>query len=243
MAELQVNLSNIQKVIYQSSSQGQIEPNVVQFGNVAIWAKPYTLTIPALPAGVSSCTITRTSSQFTDAVTGTIATAGSVSKTVTVYYGDTLSIAATAASGYNAPTYRLSQTTVTGNVTATVAAGSVAASWHTLGYSSGTYSSTSKYSKFKIYVSCGDDRTSLEFSGSGTRNVSGTYTSGGHELQCVCGEYGHHWCACFGEYYDPGYSPSTTTTVTGTLNFTKNSNSIIVSTTGSASVYRVEGWG
>ncbi len=243
MAQLQVNLSNIQSVVYNSTSKGKIEPTVVKFGNAATWAKPYTLTIPALPTGVSSCTITRSSTQFTGASTGTIVTAGASAKIVTVYHGDVLSISATAATGYNNPNASLSQTTVIGNITSTVTAGSLLPSWHKLGTSSGTYSSTSRYTKFKISVSCGDTNSTIEFSSSGTKNVSGTHTTSGTPIQCPCGEYGEHWCACYGENYDPGNNPPTTTTVTGTVTLTKNSNSIVVSTTGSATVYYVGGWG
>lgn len=335
MAQLKVTLTDIQSVVYNSTSKGKIEPNIVKFGNSATWAKPYILTIPVLPLGVASCVVTRSSSYFTGVQTGAIATAGTSQRTstiyygdnisvsanastgynnptvnfrggstswngvtsgatveitagavksfalsypakptgvsaytisrtsspnqgattgvivnspssagtVTVYYGDKLSISATAASGYNAPSKSLSQTTVTGNVTATITAGSLAQSWHTLGTSAGTYYSTSGYSKFEISVRCGDTNAAFEFSNSGTQNVSGTYTSGGYPQQCICGETGNHWCACFGEDYDPGYTPITTTNVSGTVVFTKNSNSIVVSTTGSATVYNVKGWG
>lgn len=87
--------------------------------------KSYTLSVPKLPTGIASCTISRTSSPLKGASTGTIATVGSSTQSITVYYGDVLSISATATTGYNAPTYKLSSTTVTGNITTTLTAGSV----------------------------------------------------------------------------------------------------------------------
>ena len=94
--------------------------------------KSYTLTMPALPTGVASCYVSRTSSPNKGAATGTLVTAGSSQKTATIYYGDVLSISATATTGYTSPTASLSATTVTGNVTATIKAGTVTAIWHTV---------------------------------------------------------------------------------------------------------------
>lgn len=119
MAEIKIPLADLKKVVYNGS-----EATTVNFG-VCTWTKPYTLTLPALPAGVASCTVSRTSTKSSIGTTGTIATAGSTAKTVTVYHGDTITISATAATGYNNPSATLSQTTVSGNITATITAGSV----------------------------------------------------------------------------------------------------------------------
>lgn len=86
--------------------------------------RSYTLTVPALPTGVASCTVSRTSSPSAAAATGTLITAGSSQKTATVYPDDVLTITASPATGYNAPTATLSATTVKSNVTATLTAGS-----------------------------------------------------------------------------------------------------------------------
>ena len=94
--------------------------------------KSYTLTVPALPTGVASCTVSRTSSPNKGAATGTLVTAGTSQKTATIYYGDVLSITATASSGYESPTYKLSATTVTGNVTATITAGASSVRWRSI---------------------------------------------------------------------------------------------------------------
>ncbi len=82
--------------------------------------KPYTLSYPATPTGVSSYSIKRNGS--------TIVSSPSYASTVTVYYGDYLTISASASSYYGTPTYKFSNgstsITVTGNVSATVTAGS-----------------------------------------------------------------------------------------------------------------------
>jgi len=135
--------------------------------------KTYTLTVPALPTGVASCTVSRTSSPYGGGSTGTLVTAGSSQKTATIYYGDVLSISATATSGYESPTATLSQTTVTGNVTATITAGLTSLRWRTI--FSGTES---------VYDECGniieeDTRLQMYVSsngGSSTKTVSGLKT-------------------------------------------------------------------
>lgn len=147
-----VNIPYGQEIFVQASpSTGYNNPNVNGSGTyysvitptsdttiniVAGGKQTFTLSYPAKPAGVGSYTITRNGSTLVNSPTS----AG----TATIYYGDTLAISATAASGYNAPTYSLSATTVTGNVTATVTAGSVATQWRTIFSGSTTVTATSE---------------------------------------------------------------------------------------------------
>lgn len=134
MATTTINLPQLKSVTYTSPSQGlnAVEPMVVEFGNAAVWAKPFTLSVPALPTGVASFTVTRTSTKTSYAATGAIVSGGGNAQTVPVYYGDTLTVMATAAESYGEPTATLSQDTVTGNVTLTVTASAYTPSWHTI---------------------------------------------------------------------------------------------------------------
>lgn len=92
--------------------------NIIQI--TAGSGKPYTLSYPAKPAGVYSYSIKSNGTR--------IVSSPSSSGSTTVYYGDYLTISATASSNYRDPTYKFnngsSSITVTGNVTATVTAGS-----------------------------------------------------------------------------------------------------------------------
>lgn len=172
-----VNIPYGQEIFVQASpSTGYNNPNVNGSGTyysvitptsdttiniVAGGKQTFTLSYPAKPAGVGSYTITRNGSTLVSNPTS----AG----TATIYYGDTLAISATAASGYNAPTYSLSATTVTGNVTATVTAGSLMPKWYTIGNSAGTYSNqigvtniritayAEAFAEEPIYDACGSD--------------------------------------------------------------------------------------
>ena len=104
---------------------------------IPVWGKPFSLTIQA--GANSTVTVNRTSSPNQHASTGNITSGG------IVYYGDTLTITATPASGYkltkftingteyaNSETSAVSQTiTVTGAVSVVTATQS-AASWITL---------------------------------------------------------------------------------------------------------------
>lgn len=103
---------------------------------IPVWGKPFSLTIQA--GANSTVTVNRTSSPNQHANTGTVTSGG------IVYYGDTLTITATPASGYklvkftingteyaNSETSAVSQTiTVTGAVSVVTATQS-AASWKT----------------------------------------------------------------------------------------------------------------
>ena len=109
---------------------------VLKYGTTAVWGKPFSLTIQA--GANSTVTVNRTSSPNQHASTGNITSGG------IVYYGDTLTITATPASGYkltkftingteyaNSETSAVSQTiTVTGAVSI-VSTTESAASWKT----------------------------------------------------------------------------------------------------------------
>lgn len=118
---------------------------VLKYGTTAVWGKPFSLTIQA--GANSTVTVNRTSSPNQHAATGAITSGG------IVYYGDTLTITVTPASGYklvsftingteyaNSETSAVSQTiTVTGAVSVVTATQS-AKSWHTAWSGNHTYS-------------------------------------------------------------------------------------------------------
>ena len=118
---------------------------------IPVWGKPFPLTIQA--GANSTVTVNRTSSPNQHASTGNITSGG------LVYYGDTLTITATPASGYkltkftingtehaSGQTSAVSQTiTVTGAVSVVTATQS-AKSWHTAW--SGSYTLTTKVFSF-----------------------------------------------------------------------------------------------
>lgn len=118
---------------------------VLKYGTTAVWGKPFSLTIQA--GANSTVTANRTSSPNQHASTGNITSGG------IVYYGDTLTIKATPASGYkltkftiNGTEYASGQTsavsqtiTVTGAVSV-VTATQTAKSWHTAWSGSNKYS-------------------------------------------------------------------------------------------------------
>lgn len=147
MATTSINLKTLKNVVYNSPSQNfnEVEPNIVQFGSAAVWAKPFTLTAPALPTGVSSFTIRRVSTQTSYAKTGIIISGNTTTQNTEIYYGDVLSISATAATGYTTPTAKLSQTTVTGDVTAIVRGGQYVGSWHTIWTGNASANATASY--------------------------------------------------------------------------------------------------
>lgn len=147
MPTTNIDLKTLKKVVYTSPSQNlnATEPNIVKFGNAATWAKQFTLTAPALPTGVSSFTIRRVSTQTSYAETGIIIFGNTTTQNTEIYYGDVLSISATAATGYATPTATLSQTTVTGDVTAIVRGGQYVGSWHTIWTGNASANATASY--------------------------------------------------------------------------------------------------
>lgn len=86
------------------------------------WRKPYTVTIPAKPTGVASITVTRSDSESN---CGQLSTT-SITSTGKVLYGDTVSVSATASSGYDVDATTVSfksgvtNNKVTGDVTLNV---------------------------------------------------------------------------------------------------------------------------
>lgn len=109
----------------------------LKYGTTAVWGKPFSLTIQA--GANSTVSVNRTSSPNQHANTGAVTSGG------IVYYGDTLTITATPASGYkltkftiNGTEYASSQTSaVSQTITVTSAVSVVintesAASWKTV---------------------------------------------------------------------------------------------------------------
>lgn len=87
---------------------------VLKCGDTAVWGKPFTLTV-SQGTGVASVTVNRTSSPNQHASTGTL------SSGATIYYGDVLSVSATASTDYTIDAYTSSYT-VTGNVVVSISA-------------------------------------------------------------------------------------------------------------------------
>lgn len=75
---------------------------VLKYGTTAVWGKPFSLTIQA--GANSNVTVNRTSSPNQHASTGNITSGG------IVYYGDTLTITATPASGYKLVSFTINGT-------------------------------------------------------------------------------------------------------------------------------------
>lgn len=110
---------------------------VLKYGTTAVWGKPFSLTIQA--GANSTVTVNRTSSPNQHANTGAVTSGG------IVYYGDTLTITATPASGYklssftiNGTEYASGQTSAVSQTITVTSAVSViistesAASWRTV---------------------------------------------------------------------------------------------------------------
>lgn len=84
----------------------------------------YKVYMPALPIGVESAVVTRVSSEV-QAPTGVVVKGGKRATAGFVYKGDTIAISATAIECYESPTAILSSYKVTGDVQASVVAGSI----------------------------------------------------------------------------------------------------------------------
>lgn len=205
--------------------------------------KSFTLTIPALPTGVASCTIAR-SPNGTQGIAPAAQTFSAKDSTqnVTIYYYDTLTIGATAASNYKTPTCSLSQISVTGNVTATITAGAAYA-WYTIGNSAGIYTNQVGVTNIRItanasngYASDSGTFTGLPCSGSLYDSYESTSWT-----ECMCGDYGLHECVCFGEF---GYGDSEEITDTdicsGSVKGTYSGTTVTITQTGDARVTKVE---
>lgn len=88
--------------------------------NYIIWAKPFTLNIVKGP-GVSSVTVKRTNTKVKDVPKNVV-----INSNETIYYGDTLSVDATATTGYQLNSYTKS-ITVDGNEEVNITASAVKA--------------------------------------------------------------------------------------------------------------------
>lgn len=84
-----IPMNTLQKVVYRGTELNSFSAAGCE------WRKPYTVTIPTVP-GISTITVTRTASESN---CGQV-TATTLTSTGTVLYGDTLSISAIAATGY-----------------------------------------------------------------------------------------------------------------------------------------------
>ena len=87
----------------------------IVFNDSSAWAKPYTLSV-SKGTGVASITISRTSTLEPTASTG------SISAGDTIFYGDVLSVSATAATGYLLDSYATSYTVSDDNTEVSVSA-------------------------------------------------------------------------------------------------------------------------
>ena len=119
-------LSSIKKVVYKKGSSTS-EPNVVDFDKKAKWAKPFTLSYPALPKGVKSYSITIVTT-ITEKELGVIVNSPSSKGSTEVNFKDGLKISALQDSGWEPPKASLSSEEVVNNITATVQAGEVVTS-------------------------------------------------------------------------------------------------------------------
>ena len=87
---------------YSATFYSATDLTVLKYGTTAVWGKPFSLTIQA--GANSNVTVNRTSSPNQHASTGNITSGG------IVYYGDTLTITATPASGYKLGSFTINGT-------------------------------------------------------------------------------------------------------------------------------------
>lgn len=107
---LNFGTSAVNAVTYNGNDVKQII-----FNDSSAWAKPYTLSV-SKGTGVASVTISRTSTLEPTASTG------SISAGDTIFYGDVLSVSATAATGYLLDSYATSYTVSDDNTEVSVSA-------------------------------------------------------------------------------------------------------------------------
>lgn len=140
---------------------------VLKYGTTAVWGKPFSLSITQ--GANTTVTVSRTSSPNQHANTGALSS-GAV-----VYYGDILTISASANSGYNLSTFTVNGTawtsgntiTVTSAITVVTTAQS-AASWKTVWTGSNTTVVTSSYSQLG---GASDGEQNVSLSNFGTTGV------------------------------------------------------------------------
>lgn len=87
---------------YSATFYSATDLTVLKYGTTAVWGKPFSLTIQA--GANSTVSVNRTSSPNQHASTGNITSGG------IVYYGDTLTITATPASGYKLVNFTINGT-------------------------------------------------------------------------------------------------------------------------------------
>ena len=107
---LKFGTNTVNTVTYNGNDVKQIV-----FNDSSAWAKPYTLSV-SKGTGVASITISRTSTLEPTASTG------SISAGDTIFYGDVLSVSATAATGYLLDSYTTSYTVSDDNTEISVTA-------------------------------------------------------------------------------------------------------------------------
>jgi hypothetical protein len=107
---LNFGTSAVNTVTYNGNDVKQII-----FNDSSAWAKPYTLSV-SKGTGVASVTVSRTSTLEPTASTG------SISAGDTIFYGDVLSVSATAATGYLLDNYATSYTVSDNNTEVSVSA-------------------------------------------------------------------------------------------------------------------------
>lgn len=116
---IDIPMNTLKKVIYKG-----VELNAFNVAGCK-WRKPYNITIPTNVTGIAQITVTRSASESNCGQLNTTYMSGSG----TVLYGDTLSVEATAATGYNNPTASftsgVSNNKVIGDVGISVTAGSL----------------------------------------------------------------------------------------------------------------------
>ena len=110
--------------------------------NYIIWAKPFTLNI-VKGSGVSSVTVKRTNTKVKDVPTNVV-----IDSNETIYYGDTLSVDATATTGYQLNSYTKS-ITVDGNEEVNITATQILAIPTLTDVATGG-SPTARYTTFKV---------------------------------------------------------------------------------------------
>ena len=123
-----IPMNELKQVVYDGN-----DCNGLNIGDM-VWRKPYTVTIPTA-TGVASITVTRSA---TESNCGQLTTPSTLTSTGAVLYGDTVSVSATAATGYNTPSVSFNSgvdnnNKVIGDVTLKVSRGSVKS--YTLSYS------------------------------------------------------------------------------------------------------------
>ena len=113
---INIPMNTLKKVIYKG-----VELNAFNVASCK-WRKPYNITIPTNVTGIAQITVTRSKSESNCGQLDVT----SITASGTVLYGDTLSVQATAATGYKNPTASftsgVSNNKVVGNVSVTAGA-------------------------------------------------------------------------------------------------------------------------